>query len=51
MARDHTIIGDRYWECDICARTVRYGDTTIDDRGNRVCPRCLDDPAEGDNGN
>ena len=44
MAKDHQHKGDKYYDCDICGFTVRYSETSIDWRGYRVCPRCLDEP-------
>lgn len=42
MARDHTIKGSPYYECDICAKTIRKSDAILQ-RGVLVCSNCVDD--------
>ena len=37
MARDHTITGERYWDCDLCGFTYRWSETVLNTAGLRVC--------------
>lgn len=44
MARDHSLKGERYYDCDLCGFTYRYFDTRINRGGLRVCIyHCLDE--------
>ena len=37
MSQDHTIKGERYYDCDLCGFTYRISDTIINSAGLRVC--------------
>jgi hypothetical protein len=37
LARDHSLKGERYYDCDLCGFTYRWSDTRINAGGLRVC--------------
>ena len=39
MSRDHTITGERYYDCAICGFTYRWSDTSLNSAGLRVCKK------------